>query len=385
MKSVASGAANLRAPIFSACLGIGVLIVRAITSGPAYFADAFRHLDAIANHTYIIQPPGYWLFNRIGGLFPNAEHGLLIMNWCFSALGCMVFYACARQLVRSPLAELGALLYATVFFAWFSGNVHSTYASQLLFPPLTFYLMLRYREDKRTVWVCAVAVSFAVGAGFRPSDGAFMGPLLLLFFLRLPRRQQVILVLLTIVVCAAWMIPSEIARRQAPKGYMDAHSYPDSPQAMLGRVATGAILMGKVNLYTVSNALRFFLPLAVALGPSAVYMFRTRNVIALWLWAWVIPGSLFFLLLFISDAPYLDCLLGGFILLCLTGMARSESRRVALAVLTCSILINVLFYVGFRPRPPRNNLYAIAEKDLGDYSLYGVKHQFFVPRLALKP
>jgi hypothetical protein len=370
------GAANSRAPIFAAFLGIGVLIVRAITSGPAYFADAFRHLDAIANHTYIIQPPGYWLFNRIGGLFPNAEHGLLIMNWCFSALGCMVFYACARRVVGSPFAELGAVLYATVFFAWFSGNVHSTYASQLLFPPLLFYLMLRYREDKRTVWVCAVAVSFAVGTGFRPSDGAFMGPLLLLFFLRLPRRQQVIFVLLAVAVCAAWMIPSEIARRRY---------YPDTPQAMLGRVATGAILMGKVNLYTVSNALRFFLPLAVALGPSVLFMFRARDAIALWLWAWVLPGSLFFLLLFISDAPYLDCLLGGFILLCLTGMARSQNRGLAVAILTCSILINILFYVGFRPTPPRNRLYAIAEKDLGDYSLYGVKHQFFVPRLTFKP
>jgi Dolichyl-phosphate-mannose-protein mannosyltransferase len=376
MESIASGAAKLRAPIFSACLGIVVLIVRAITSGPAYFADAFRHLDAIANHTYIIQPPGYWLFNRIGGLFPNAEHGLLIMNWCFSALGCMVFYACARRLVGSPFAELGALLYATVFFAWFSGNVHSTYASQLLFPPLTFYLMLRYREDKRTVWVCAVALSFAVGAGFRPSDGLFMGPLLLLFFLGLPRKHKAILGLLAVVVCAAWLIPGEIARRRY---------YPDTSQAELDRVATGAILLGRVNLHTISNALRFFLPLAVALGPAAVFMFRTRNAIALWLWAWVLPGSLFFLLLFISDAPYLDCLLGGFILLCLTGMARSQSRQVAVAVLTCSILINVLFYVGFRPRPPRNNLYAIAEKDLGDYSLYGVKHQFFVPRLTFKP
>jgi hypothetical protein len=288
----------------------------------------------------------------------------------------MVFYACARRVVGSPFAELGAVLYATVFFAWFSGNVHSTYASQLFFPPLLFYLMLRYREDKRTVWVCAVAVSFAVGTGFRPSDGAFMGPLLLLFFLRLPRRQQVMFVLLAVAVCAAWMIPGEIARRRY---------YPDTPQAMLGRVATGAILMGKVNLYTVSNALRFFLPLAVALGPSVLYMFRARDTIALWLWAWVLPGSLFFLLLFISDAPYLDCLLGGFILLCLTGMARSQNRRLAVAILTCSILINILFYVGFRPAPPRNRLYAIAEKDLGDYSLYGVKHQFFVPRLTFKP
>jgi hypothetical protein len=369
-------AEKLSATIFCLSLGIGVLVLRAITSGPAYFADAHRHLAAIANHTYVIQPPGYWLFNRVAGLFPNAEHGILIMNWCFSALGCMVFYACARLLVRSPLAELGALLYATAFFAWFSGNVHSTYASQLLFPPLTFYLMLRYREDKRTVWVCAVATSFAVGAGFRPSDGVFMAPLLLLFFLLLPRKQRIIFGLLVVAVCAAWLVPGEIARRLY---------YRDTPEAMLGRVAKGAILLGQVNVYTISNATRFFLPLIVALGPAAMFMFRARNVTALWLWAWVLPASLFFLLFFISDAPYLDCVLGGFILLCLAGMANSQNRHAAEVVLACSILINVLFYVGFRAQPPRNNLNAIVEKDLGNYTLYAVKHEFFVERLALKP
>jgi hypothetical protein len=361
--------------VFSACLGIGVLMLRAATSGPAYFGDAIVHLNAIANHTYVIQPPGYWLFNRIGGLFPNPEHGILIMNWCFSALGCMVFYGCARRLVRPPLAELGALLYATVFFAWFSGNIHSTYASQLFFPPLTFYLMLRYREDQRAVWICAVAASFALGAGFRPSDGVFMTPLLLLFFLRLPRKQQVLLVVLVAVFCLGWLIPNQVAQ----------HRYhPDTAQGQLGRVATGAILLGKLNVYAVSNAIRFFLPLGLALGPAAVFMFRAPAPIRLWLWAWVLPGSMFFLLLFISDATYMDCLLAGFILLCLAGMNTLENRRVAFAVLSCSILINVAFYLGFRVLPLNNKVYAIVERDLGNYSLYAVKHQFSVKRLKFR-
>jgi hypothetical protein len=361
-----------KAIIFCGCLGIGVLLARVFTSGPAYFADARRHLAAIADHTYVIQPPGYWLFNRIGGLFPNPEHGLLVMNWIFSALGCMAFYACARRLVHWPLAELGALLYSTVFFAWFSGNIHSTYASQLLFPALTFYLMLRYREDGRTVWVCAVAASFALGAGFRPSDGAFMAPLLLVFVVSLSHKQQAVLALLVLIICAGWLIPTEIAQHR--------YDADNSAGAALGRVATGSILLGRVNVYSIANLLRFLLPLALALGPAAVFMFRTKDV---WLWAWVIPGSMFFLLLFISDAPYLNCLLGGFILLCLVGM--SEQRTVAVAVLVCSILINVAFYLGFRALPLKSKVYAILEKDLGNYSLYAVKHQFFVERLRFGP
>lgn len=376
MKLDATNSGKLRAPLFSACLGIGVFLVRSLTSGPVFFADGPAHIAAIANHTYVIQPPGYWLFNRIGGLFPNPEHGLLILNWLFSALGCMALYACARRLVPAPLAELGALLYATAFFAWFSGNVHSTYASQLLFPPLTFYLMLRYREDKRTMWVCAVAVSFALGAGLRPSDGVFMSPLLLLFFFRLPRKQQFLLASIVVVLCLGWLIPGKIAQLRY---------YPDTSAAELGRVAMqGSVLMGKFNVYTIANAIRFFLPLAVALGPALLYLFRARKGEAIRLWVWVVPGSLFFLLLFISDAPYLNCVLGGYILLCLLGMDASQNRRLAAAGLACSILINLAFYVGFRAVPARSTLYSIVEKDLGNYSLYAVKHQFFLKRLVLK-
>jgi 4-amino-4-deoxy-L-arabinose transferase-like glycosyltransferase len=361
--------------LFSLGLGVGVFVLRALTSGPAYFADAKRHLAAIANHTYIIQPPGYWLFNRIGGLFPNPEHGLLAMNWCLSALGCVAFYGCARRLVRAPIAELGALLYATVFFAWFSGNIHSTYASQLLFAPLTFYLMLRYRENPRLAWLFAISASFSLGAGLRPSDGAFLAPLLMLFALRLPRRHQVLLGITTTLLCLAWLVPNQLAQ----------HLYhPKSAEEQFAEVAQGAVVLGRVNLYTVSNALRFFLPLALALGPSAFFLFRGRSAATLLLWTWVVPGSAFFLLLSISDAPYLDCVLGGFLLLCMVGMATAPRNSAAVAALVGSIALNCLFYLEFRPLPPRGNTYAVVGKDLGNISLYAVKHQLWIKKLQLR-
>ncbi len=372
MNTYPSPDSNVRAPLFAIGLGVIVFVLRAMTAGPVYFADGMRHLAAIADHTYVIQPPGYWLFNRTAGLFHNPEHAIQIMNWTFSALGSMVFYACARRLLRSPLAELGAVLYATVFFAWFSGDVHSTYASQLFFPPMLFYLMLRYREHPRTVWIVALAAFFSLGAGIRPSDGAFMAPLLLLFALKLPRRHQALLAGLVALLCLAWLVPGHLAQR---------NYHPDDASSELRRVAVGAVVFGKVNVYTIANALRFFLPLALALGPLAFFIFRARN---LWLWVWAIPGSIFFLLLFISDAPYLNCLLGGYILLCLVGLSQSESNRVAVPVVVCSILINLAFYAGFRPLNLDNKVYAIVEKDLGNYTLYAVKHKFFVKRLEFK-
>jgi hypothetical protein len=357
---------------FAVCLGVGVLVLRILTSGPPYFGDAGISLNAIASRTYVIQPPGYWLFLRTAGLFPNPGFAIHGINWFCAAMGSVVFYACASRLVRYPLAELGALLYATVFFAWFSGNVHSTYATQLLFPPLVFYWMLRYQEDRQTLWVCAVAVSFSIGAGLRPSDGGFMIPLLIIFLRGLTKRQRIILTVLLIVLCAAWFVPTKIAQ---------ARYHPDNESAMLWRMASGSILLGRFNGYAASNGLRFFLPIILALGPATVFMFRARNP---WLWTWVLPGSLFFLLVFISEAPYFNCLLGGYILLCLAGMAACQHRGTAVAVLACSIVINVVFYTSFRRLHTQNHVYAIVERDLGNYTLYAVRHEFFVRRLTFK-
>ena len=66
------------------------------------------------------------------------------------------------------------------------------------------------------------------------------------------------------------------------------------------------------------------------------------------------------------------------------GLNDSRQRNLGVAILACSILINLAFYFGFRALPLRSNVYAIAEKDLGNYTSYAVRHQFFVKRLTLK-
>ncbi len=359
-------AADLLKVRFWPCLAAGVLLSRAFTSGPAYFADAERHLRAIANHSYVIQPPGYWLFNRLGGFFPDPELGILVLNWCFSAFGCVAFYGCARRLVRRPLAELGSILYGTVFFAWFSGDVHSTYASQLLFAPLTFYFMLRFRENPQRRWLLGVAASYAIGAGLRPSDGLFLAPLLFAFWVQLPREQKAQLLVFSGLFCAAWFIPSQIALR--------AYSTKDNAAQLTG-VATGAMAFGHLNPYTVSNLLRYVLPLSLALGPAVLVIGRARSSISKQLWMWVLPGSVFFVFVYISDAPYLNCILGGVLLLGLLGLDTLKSPRLAAMVIICSSLLNVSFYLGFRPIPARRTVGLVLNKDLGMYSYFAVRNR----------
>ena len=106
--------------LFCLALFIFVIVSRAFTSGPVYYVDGPLHLMAIANGSYVIQPPGNWLFNRMASFFPDPEHGILIFNWLVSGAGAVVFYLTARRLLEPGIAKLIAVLYSVVFFAWFS-------------------------------------------------------------------------------------------------------------------------------------------------------------------------------------------------------------------------------------------------------------------------
>jgi len=73
-------------------IGPTVFVSRWLTMSQPYFGDALAIIRASQNHSYVIQPPGYWLYCRIAGLFPDPGFGLGLINPLVSALGSMVFY-----------------------------------------------------------------------------------------------------------------------------------------------------------------------------------------------------------------------------------------------------------------------------------------------------
>ena len=89
------------------------------------------------------------------------------------------------------------------------------------------------------------------------------------------------------------------------------------------------------------------------------------------LWVAILPGSAFFLLVYISDAPYLNFLLGATLLLCAQGMELKLRRAQASALLVAAILLNVSTYLFFQPisLPGKAALVALTvNKDIGSYT-----------------
>jgi 4-amino-4-deoxy-L-arabinose transferase-like glycosyltransferase len=374
MKAVAMNTFVKRAPphsspgidvLQSSVLGLITLATRILCRGSVYFADGPAHIHAIATKVYVIQPPGYWLFNRIASLFPNPTLAISTVNILFSVAGVVVFYHTATHFGPRWNAFLAALAYSSISYVWFAGEVHSTYASQILFPVLLFYALLKFDSD-RAPWHMWLAVCiFGIGAGLRPFDGLFLIPMLAYFcFERVPRKQGMLYLSLSLLLCLAWLIPTGLAYRHAYGGMRGVLAY------MLLIMKVRSITTG-VNAGTMANVVRYFLPILVAfwavLPAVTLGAFRNRkDWRAQMILLWILPGSLFFVFSYISDAPYLTFLSAAILLL---GIGSTR-------LLTLTIAWNAAIFLLLTPMPSHNLLVNTWNVDIGKYTLYAIRHQW---------
>jgi len=329
--------------LFPTLLAAFVLISRILCRGPLYFGDGPGQVGTIITKTYIVQPPGYWLFDRTAGLFSDPVLAISAMNILFSVAGVVVFYYTACLLTGKLNAFLAALAYSTLFYLWFSGEIHSTYATQIFFPVTTFYLLLMF-DRKRAAWMLwLAALSFAAGAGMRPSDGAFMIPMAMYFAVfRMTRKEGLVFLSLISLFCLGWLIPTWHAFR-----YKDGSLGPFATYCMW--FATNPSILTGIRPYTLANFVRYGLPIIVGfwpvLGIAVLNAIRNRSdwrVKAMLIW--ILPGSLFFVLIFISNAPYLDFLSAAILLL-----AVSAPRLMLLTAIW-----NAVVFLAISPIPSKN-------------------------------
>jgi len=286
-------------------VGLLVLGERLLCRGELYFNDGPAHLQAISTQVYVIQPPGYWLFNRTAGLFSDPLLAITIMNIGFSVVGAIVFYYAARLFTDANKAFMASVAYSAIFFVWFSGAIHSTYASQLLFPALLFYLLLRYDSERKLWMLVAAGVAFALGAGFRPSDGAFLLPMVGYYALtRLDWKKGIGFLAFCSLLCLLWLLPTALAYRNTRGGIGETFYYVSWITSIRSPIA-------EVNIYSIANVVRFVLAVVVAFWPilgAAVYHgWKERSDWRIqMLMIWILPGAVFFMLSHMGGPQYLN-------------------------------------------------------------------------------
>jgi len=351
-------------------IGPIVFVSRWLTMSQPYFGDAPGIIKAAQNHSYVVQPPGYWLYCHAAGLFPDPAFGLGLINALVSALGSMVFYLVCLHLTTRLAARWSTAAYSAIFFAWFAGSTHSSYAGELLFPALMLLFMVQYVENPRLPLLFGVAGSYALVGGVRPSDGVFLGLALLYFALRyVPSwRDRIFTLGVAGALCLLWFIPQKMALAATDKPTISIQFWP--------LVQRSSLIVAGVSKLALSNIIRVALPLGVAFWSLLPAIFFAReNRFKLLLWIWIIPGVAFFTLLYISDAPYLCFLVPAIILLALT----PRPGRLTYVGLALCVASNVAFFLFARPVPVHNTrslVMAIYSADGPHYCAWALKHQW---------
>jgi hypothetical protein len=225
-------------------------------------------------------------------------------------------------------------------------------------------------NDPRTAYLVGASLAYGIGAGLRPSDGAFIGIMFVYYLVRhAARKQAAMAIALATGVCLTWLVPTAACYRAMGLQQTSAH---------VRNITTGvSVLTGGVNYRSIANVGRFFVPLAWALWPMAwaivrsMKRLRDKRVILLWLW--ITPGACFLILSYMSDAPYLNFLTPAFLLLGMMELDHSRPQS-GLGVLALCITWNLAFFLCFEPVRTRSVAVDVVNIFAGKYTASSIRN-----------
>ena len=365
---------SIRVDWFCGLLMMFVIATRMYTSGELYFQDGVKHVQNIADGILVIQVPGYWLFNAFISNFSDYAIAIETVNVLFSVFGAIIFYQVALLLAEITLARLSALAYVSIFYMWFAGNIHSTYASQIMFPISVFWMLLLHAQKGRFAYIAVACILFSLGAGFRPSDGFLMLPFLMFYcFIHLRFRELLYCFFITSVVCLAWLIPTELEYRKIGESLLDMLGYTSKLTQEISPLKAG------FSYRSAANVARVVLPFVVAFWIIIPLMFwpalRKLDEINKLLLLWIVPGLLFFALYYMGPAPYLNFLTAAVVLLALNNAAKFKSEKVARVLFAGCFVWNLSVFLLFTPIPGASVLTQAVNVYVGSYTKYGIQNQ----------
>jgi hypothetical protein len=145
----------------------------------------------------------------------------------------------------------------------------------------------------------------------------------------------------------------------------------ESATTYIQRIVGQRSILAGVNATSLANVTRYALPLLVAFWP--VGMAALLNLIRNWrdwrirmMLFWIVPGSLFLILSYIGDAPYLNFLSAAILLL-----AVGSSRMMAVTAVW-----NAALFLIFSPIPSTRFLANVLNCYVGKDTHYAIQHQW---------
>jgi hypothetical protein len=301
------------------------------------------------------QPPGYFLYIQLGRvaqfLFPDANNALVALSILGSVASAGVIYALARAWFGREAARFAGLLFVFSPLAWFHGIVALTYILEACFTGLVGLLCWHVYTGRSSMAVPA-AMALGIAVGMRQSTILFLAPLWLLSLQKTNWRTGLVAVFAFTVTVSVWFLPM-LAASGGAEEYFSALR--DSWARVSG--APVSLTLG----WLILSVLRAGLSLAtygICFGTAAPLLFlRSLSIpfkpgLKMFLAAWLIPGLLFFTLVFFAGNNLGHLLFLAVPLFALLGAKGAiwynqslASQRVKLAAIGAFAAINVAIFL----------------------------------------
>ena len=314
------------------------------------FALALRRFDPAVNQPH---PPGYFLYVCLGRLanswLPDPNTALVAISIAASCGAAWIIYLLTREWFGGGAALVSAILFLVSPLCWFHGIVALTYIVEAFFSALIGYLCWKVYTGN-SVYVIPASVAFAVAAGFRPSTALLLSPLWLLSVSRMDGKRRGLALCAVGLATTAWFIPMV----EAAGGF---HRYFDSLVHLWITVPGKRTTLSSPAL-AVARAVTIAWIFMLCFGAATPFLFRRsewRGTDSVrcnrFIMTWVLPGVLFFTLVFLN---YVNS--GYLLLVCppafawisagIHGFVRSKQRRlVRRAALAFGFAVNCAIFL----------------------------------------
>ncbi len=265
------------------------------------FALAIDRFDPALHQPH---PPGYYLYvlagRALSSIFADANDALVAVSILASCGAVVAVYQLAQALYGGRAGLHAGVVFALSPLAWFHGGVALTYIVELFFSALIGWLCWRTYSGPTSHAVLS-ALLLAASVGFRQSSILFLGPLWLLSVTHVSWRERIRGSVAFVVGCCAWFIPMSL-EAGGVDAYFGALSTLWSLQAGSNTIVDFAVVDAVATAMARFLTILFILLLTTggfALASFAAPAPPPDSRRQLFFAAWLVPGFLFFSLVYL--------------------------------------------------------------------------------------
>ena len=304
-------------------------------------------------------PPGYFLYSMMGKLLDlvvsDANTSLVIISVVFGSFGIGAIYLLGAKVFDQRTGIFTALLGISSPLHWFESEVALNYSLDFFLVSITALLCIAQWRGQHTLWFWS-ALLLGITTGVRQVDILFLGPLWLLAIIPLNWKQRISSILVLLVTMLAWLIPMAFLSGGIA-GYLEAltaSSSGISSESSFFDIKQLTVNLGRFTIYLAYGLGAALLSLVLGVW-AMIRSWKTvlKDTRFLPFILWIIPSTLFFVIIHIRQSGHIMLLLPALFVLAgwsiSVWMKSAHRQMTGLVIAGIFVVINAFFFLAAPP------------------------------------